>query len=353
MADHKKNFVSIYWTLGGLFSWVMYRDLEYSQEFSEEGKTAAPFLIWTCLPREHGGPKQKPLMFFRQAKESILHELQAGSLVCTGMRNPVSAREVIPPLEWVNNDFSLDPDRAAISKDFGVGFKTSWESLRFKVEDALVIWPNLTAFAEYQVPRQLDVVRYSFALNKTGGFWNLRFGEEAAIVKNLKGMGYLQFLLKRPGERINVELLDPALLDPDANLKSFEYDPEAYTVLDRPEVDFEVVNERTAEAYRQHETGLLKDLEIASATGNEAEMAKLENDLGEYRKLKNSVLANRGASRLTSGRDKIRSRVSQAITRSMLKIADQMPGLDKHLNDSIKAGTECIYAPKDLVDWRF
>ena len=353
MADHEKHFVSIYWTLGGLFSWVMYRDLEYSQEFSEEGKTAAPFLIWTCLPREHGGPKQKPLMFFKQAKESILRELQAGSLVCTGMRNHVSSREVIPPLEWVNNDFSLDPDRAAVSKDFGVGFKTSWESLRFKVEDALVIWPDLTASTEYQLPQQIDVVGYRFALDKTNDFWNLRFGEDAAVIKNLKGMGYLQSLLKRPGVRINVELLDPALPDPDTNSKPFEYDPEEYSVLDKPEVDFEVVDERTAEAYRQHEARLLKDLEIASATGNEGEVAKLKDELGDFRNLKNSVLTIKGTSRLTSGRDKVRSRVSQAITRSMLKIAHQMPGLAEHLKESIQVGTECIYAPKEAVDWKF
>lgn len=53
------NTVDVFWTLGGVLAWVMFRDLKYAQEFSEEGNSAAVLGVLGALPRMHGEEKTR------------------------------------------------------------------------------------------------------------------------------------------------------------------------------------------------------------------------------------------------------------------------------------------------------
>jgi hypothetical protein len=96
------NTVDVFWTLGGVLAWVMFRDLKYAQEFSEEGKLAAVLGVLGALPRMHGEEKTRPIMSFARAQSEVLIELQKGDFKSTGMRHQSPIREDIPALEWVN-----------------------------------------------------------------------------------------------------------------------------------------------------------------------------------------------------------------------------------------------------------
>ena len=68
--------VDVYWTLGGLMAWVMFRDLKYAQELAEENKSAAVLGVLGALPRQHGDAKNQTKDVIFTLEKEILSQLR-------------------------------------------------------------------------------------------------------------------------------------------------------------------------------------------------------------------------------------------------------------------------------------
>jgi hypothetical protein len=192
--------------------------------------------------------------------------------------------------------------------------------------------------------------------------WTLCFGGKIAHVADLAGMNYIAELLRRPRAPIDADILigtvrenvnPPAKVSERKNVDASAKVSEQRVVLTGaampglPRADAKAIKSvKAALAKRKAE---LKDFPTNDpATDNlRREVSQLENYLAQ-------VTGKHGGLRKTGGiTERARSRVTHAISRAIDKIAEQLPALAKHLQDSISTGTSLIYTPTELPDWQF
>ena len=157
---------------------------------------------------------------------------------------------------------------------------------------------------------------------RVGATWTLRHPAGRAVVAASRGMDHLVQLLGRPGETFPVTVLDtrvdPAL--PDAAATE------------------ETLDARARAAYRRR----LRELDALDELGPEqrAEGDFLRRELA-------------GAAYVASSKEieRARVRVTKAIRRALLSVADADPSLGAHLETSVQTGRVCLYAPADGRAW--
>lgn len=345
--------VDVYWTLGGLIAWIMFRDLKYAQEFSEENKSAAVLGVLDSLPRKHGGGKTKPIMSFSQAKTEILIQLQKGNLISTGMRNKFAFREEVPPLEWLNNNFSFMPDAASLSREYGVRSHPTWIHLRFRSNRAIEIW--LAKSASTLITPSIDI-QYIFA--RHGSKWFLAFAGESIWVDHGVGMTYLQHLLRNPNEEFwalglaqltskpGVEPFTPDILEIDGS--SFD------KVTNTPESSLPILNKPYLDSMRKRLAELRERLARAEEFGIPEDIAIAQEELSDYLAEFNKATNHKGQSRNFSGAsENARTSISKALKRAKTAIKTGLPDLYDHLQSTVTTSHQCVYAPREKLNWVF
>ena len=345
--------VDVYWTLGGLVAWVMFRDLKYAQEFSEENKSAAVLGVLGSLPRKHGEGKTKPVMSFSQAETEILIQLQKGNLISTGMRNEFAFREEVPPLEWLNNNFSLMPDAASVSREYGVRSHPTWIHLRFLSSRAIEIWPAKSSPA--LLTPSIDI-QYIFA--RHGSKWFLAFAGESVWVDHRVGMTYLQHMLRNPNEEFwalglaqltskpGVELFTPEILEVDGS--SFDH------VTPNLESPLPLLDKFGIGSMYQRLAELKECLARAEEFGIPEEVTAAQEELDDFFVEFNKATNHKGQSRNFSGAaENARISISKALKRAKTDIETGLPDLYEHLESAVTIGHQCVYAPREKLNWVF
>lgn len=347
------NTVDVFWTLGGVLAWVMFRDLKYAQEFSEEGNSAAVLGVLGALPRMHGEEKTRPIMSFARAHPEVLIELQKGDFKSTGMRYQSPIREDILSLEWVNNTFAFMPDVARVSREFSVRFQPSWEHLRFRASYVLKLWPSkyAPALVTPTVDSQHIFVRH-------GKKWFLSYEGNSAWVDDSIGMTYLQHLLRNPGEEIWAIGLSQLSSGSDGKFMSYDSDGTAESSFDdvrtTPDSAMAILDKSAIAAIRQEYAKLKEDLSRADFFGNVEEIAVAEEKLLEHHQAFNKETNHKGQSRLfTSSSENARTSVTKALTRAKDAIRQELPSFYEHLKLYITTGHKNIYSPVKKLNWIF
>ena len=347
------NTVDVFWTLGGVLAWVMFRDLKYAQEFSEEGKSAAVLGILGALPRMHGEPKQKPLMSIRAAKALIQKKLVAGSLQCTGMPTLYSPRQQIPANEWINNDFAFMPDSATVSREMGVRHRPSWVSVRFKAADAIKLWP-----AEGPVRLVQPASENTNIFCKQGDLWALVFDGKYTGIKHCRGMHYLERLLKQPNKSIHCLDLIAAVTPPekrgmvisDEEIESFS----SQGHVSAPENAIEIFDRETQNNVKKEMSRLQAARERAIEFEDVDKITKIDDELSNLARYFNSGSDIKGSIKKVGGTtEKARISVKKAIETAVKRIEADNKELAKYLRSTIKTGFECTYSPETDVPWQF
>jgi tetratricopeptide (TPR) repeat protein len=178
-------------------------------------------------------------------------------------------------------------------------------------------------------------------LRRDAGFWTVAFGSDSFRLKDAKGIGLLQRLLRHPGRELHVLDLagGGAPIEEGGGRAAGELlDPAARDAYKRRLEDL-----RDALDEAQH----FNDLERAARA--EQEIAFLTDELAR-------TVGLGARSRTAAGAaERARVNVTRTIGAVVKKIAAGSPALGQHLTAAVRTGYFCSYAPdpRVRVDWTF
>lgn len=337
--------LQINWTLGGVIAWVLFRNLEYAQAYSEETKTAAYLAIYGAMPSNKGDERTPPQMSFKDACRSILRELEKGTLASTGTRRELMPREEIPARDWINNEFSFDPDKATILKEDSSFGRTSWGALRFPVQSVLALWPS------HESPNQITTTSQSEKFSRLGNVWHLIFNGQAAYIGHAKGFLYIQHLLINPYQEFSIEEIEAHLFPGKISASNVEYlnEQDGFST---SEIGLDSSDRKTKAAIDNEIENLLIEIESAKEKGLLEEQEKLEGQLTYFTNYLSANFNIKGKPRKTSDQsEKLRKSIKNSISRAISKIQLQLPDLANYLSANLSTGKNLAFKPPQPTNW--
>lgn len=170
-------------------------------------------------------------------------------------------------------------------------------------------------------------------LQRDGDRWMAAFDGTVVHIAHQKGLLDLVQLLGRPGTEVHcLELADRP----------------AETAGDVPVLDDRARRELAARVRE-----LQQDIDEADAANDIGHAARAREELDQIVEHLSGALGIGGRSRpLGSAAERARSAVTWRIRNAIRKIATLHPRLGRHLENSVKTGTFCAYAPETPVSWR-
>ncbi|HEY8550331.1 MAG TPA: hypothetical protein VIL35_10275 [Vicinamibacterales bacterium] len=165
-----------------------------------------------------------------------------------------------------------------------------------------------------------------------GSTWTLIFDGLAVKLSDAKGLHDLAALLSQPGEeRHCLELAGrPAEL-------AGQHD---------------VLDERARREYRARIQELQREIDRADRDHDPARGARAREEMDALVEALSGALGLGGRSRaLGSAAERARSAVTCRIRSAIRKIAAVHPSLGRHLENSVRTGTYCVYSPERPVAW--
>jgi hypothetical protein len=180
---------------------------------------------------------------------------------------------------------------------------------------------------------QSDPSSAAAELTVDGDTWRVLFNGRPARVRDVKGIGDLAVLLRRP--RVEVHAL------------------ELMGARDVGGTPGPLLDDRARRAYQERIVELQRDIDEARAANDpaRADRAELELDALVEQLSKAFGLGSRARSTGSSG-ERARSAVTYRIRSAIRKIANVHLELGRHLDNSIRTGTWCSYQPEAEVTWR-
>ena len=169
------------------------------------------------------------------------------------------------------------------------------------------------------------------AFARDGDGWRILYGGSSVRLRDLKGFRDLAHLLARPGEEVHcLDLARRPLEGADESM-----DAACRTALRKRASEIEE--------------------ELAQARAN-ADLGRIDALSAELDALGESLAAALGiggrARTLGSGAEKARTAVTWRIRSAIRKIGAAHPALGKHLANSVRTGSFCVYAPETPVAWQ-
>jgi hypothetical protein len=194
----------------------------------------------------------------------------------------------------------------------------------------------------------------------SGDFWTAGFGELTFSIRDLKGLSYIQRLLRHPHEEFHA--LD-LLTEPGAAREIAGEPPDLGGLLENPAVQIrgagdagELLDAKAKASYRQRLAELAEELEDLRERGDRERAEQAEEEI-EF--LKREIVRAVGFGgrdrRAGSAAERARLSVTRAIKGAVQKIAEHDIPLADHLTDTIRTGSFCSYAPdpRAPVAWKF
>jgi TolB-like protein len=171
-------------------------------------------------------------------------------------------------------------------------------------------------------------------LARAGEGWVADYGGRRAVLPDLKGLSDIRRLLERPGEEIHC--LDLAGREDDAFRGEVVLDDAARQALKGRIRDLQ---EELAEAEDMNDPG--------RAGRARAELDRLVETLSRA-----LGLGGRGR-RLGDAAERARTTVTWRIRHAVKRVEAAHPELGRHLANSLRTGTFCVYQPERRLRWRF
>jgi hypothetical protein len=202
------------------------------------------------------------------------------------------------------------------------------------------IWQKI--LDEYApIPKKETGQQYAFS--KTGEYWTIAFEGKAQTFRDTKGMQYIHYLLRYPGQSFAVNELK-CLVDGE--------NPEK---MEKINGDGERVDDQTLQEIKDELAQIEADI-LEEECNNEPGSNLILTELREKKaKLEANLLEATGYRKnggwQNSRLDKLRSAVSRRIDSVLKKINAVLPELGTHFEKSIETGMNLSYSPFQKVDW--
>lgn len=169
----------------------------------------------------------------------------------------------------------------------------------------------------------------SFIANKN--IWEISYQHKKMITPSIKGLNDIAQLLSNPGTPISSTDLMGAKVS---------------------ENGVDIIDQRAKAEYQQRLITIQNQIEEAKEAFDNALLASLEDEYDSLLEYLSGAMGLSGKSRKAgSSNEKIRSAVTWRIRSAIKKINEGHPELARHLSNSIKTGTDCIYQPEEKVEW--
>jgi hypothetical protein len=176
--------------------------------------------------------------------------------------------------------------------------------------------------------------------------WNVRFGGHDIWLKDGKGPRYLATLLASPGREIHVlQFVAPA-----AGGTTFAGATQDGLSVGMSSGSFDDAPDRQArQEYKARVADLRAELDEAE---EHADYGRAERLREELELLLTQLSGTFGARvRLRGPAETARKAVTKVLRTQIGKLLDVHPALGRHLRDTVRMGTVCVYAPPTPTDW--
>jgi tetratricopeptide (TPR) repeat protein len=172
---------------------------------------------------------------------------------------------------------------------------------------------------------------------REGDYWLLVFEGRTERVRDLKGIRYLAQLVAHPGREFHV--LDLVAAETGQKVPLGDAG--------------EMLDERAKSAYRRRLAEIEDDIEQARALADAEREAQADAERDFLvRELARAVGLGGRDRRVSSDSERARAGVTRAVRHGMARIGEQHPQLGEHLNQAVRTGTYCAYAP-DVASQRW
>ncbi|HEY7292438.1 MAG TPA: hypothetical protein VH583_21545 [Vicinamibacterales bacterium] len=167
---------------------------------------------------------------------------------------------------------------------------------------------------------------------REGAFWSITFDGLAVQLTDQKGFHDLARLLTRPGQEVHcLELANR---------------PQAGDGSDR------VLDERARRDIQARVRDLQRELDDAERLNDTSRSERSREELDQIAEFLSGALGLGGRPRrLGSGAERARSAVTWRIRSAIKKISTTHPRLGRHLENSLRTGTFCMYQPETPIEW--
>jgi len=193
---------------------------------------------------------------------------------------------------------------------------------------------------------------------RMGEFYHVQFARQTAFFADSVGMRYLEVLLMSPGTGLSAAELEDRTRPIHAGGDSLATSMSAAQL----EEDLLTVRSIRDYIYEDHDREgfrlaleTLKDLEeqLAEAIEDELPQDSIRKLREQQERCASYIRTEFGlrGTRRNKELDKIRSRVTKAITEAIARIDREHKPLAQHLRSCVNTGSLCIYAPCDSVSW--
>ena len=250
----------------------------------------------------------------------------------------------------------------------------SYQSKQAEVNDLREIEQGVEAaiFADDMNPELQKLRRYvksklipedvheRYIFRKKGEMWEIAYRDRKDfILRDIKGLNYIAYLLRHPYKDLSVlELVaavegaqsDAAPLS--APISEQELSEENLSISEADH--YEILDERAKAEYAKRLQELAEEREQATLSEDDEALLKIEQEVEIIGETLKAGLGLRGVSRtFVTPSEKARTKVTHQISDALDKIKNHDPALYEYLKSTIKTGTRCMYIPPSgtTVQW--
>lgn len=197
-------------------------------------------------------------------------------------------------------------------------------------------------------PSVPDAARRQYVFRCDGDFWTLASPGNLARVRGLRGFEYIAELLRRPHSPVYVvELMGP-IARGGPGVTARELDEQGLRVVAATRAESEVDGRARAD-YRARLRELLAEQAAAERDNDPGRAARAQREIDM---LARELAAGRhGARGATSAQERARVNVRNCVSAALRAVRRHDEPLWRHLVNTIKTGTYCVYEPDRRIDW--
>ena len=190
-----------------------------------------------------------------------------------------------------------------------------------------------------------------------GDYWIISFQGQSALVKATRGLDYLAYLLRHPGQEIHVsELRSTAIHVTTLALRGSSRAVDCNAVAGRPRCGLPILDLQAKVEYKRRIDELRKDMEEAERFNDSYRAARSRNEIDAIAERLAAAVGLGGRGRAASSdAERARSAVTKRIKEASTRIAKVLPPLGRHLAARIRTAYFCSYNlhPDRRVAWTF
>jgi len=287
--------------------------------------------------------------FVAAADQLTAHRPRA--LLCAPLLSPTGVIGVIEAVNLLGAAVFDDEDQALLEALAG--------HLAVAIENAKSAAQESELGAQELEPRNQppppDAPDSATIFRREGDYWTIVFEGRVARLKDAKGLHYIAYLLRHPGQEFHVSQLIAAIGEAGADLSPgtpggpIDWDARASEALrERGLGDAGPVLDAKAKAeYKRRIDDLRSELEEAERFNDPGRAQRAREEIEVISEQLAGAVGLGGRDRhAASDAERARLAVTKRIKAALAKIRDAHPSLAQHLTAAITTGYFCSYAPK-------